>query len=305
VAWLPTCVYSDHALARRVLPLVTVVNSDVTDNRPTFPDFDAPPLVETVLGIQFEPLFGLDLLELGRLWARLRDTYPKHEIHPILAAQFETFERPVLEELLLPLGLNAPPARCWFLTPDDTELVQVQPDRFLLNWRKRSGKGDYPRYEAMRARLLQALAKFQAFVESESLGEIAPNQCEVTYVNHMEQGKGWTAPSDVARVFPGFSGRWSAGFLPDPEDVRAALRFVIPGPDGKPIGRLHAQLEPRYRRQDGAPLLALTLTARLRPMTADLAGAVDSLNLGREWIVRGFTSLTSKGMHDLWERRDA
>jgi uncharacterized protein (TIGR04255 family) len=278
----------------------------VTTQRPPLPDFNAPPLVEAVLGIQFEPLPALDLLQIGRLWTLFRDEYPKHELQPMLAAQFETFERPVMEELVFPLGMDSPPARCWFLSEDETALVQVQVDRLILNWRKKSGKGTYPRYENMRQRLEQALAKFAGFLQSEQLGEVAPNQCEVTYVNHMEQGKGWTKPSEVASVFPGFAGRWSSEFLPEPEDVRAALRFVIPGPDqAPPLGRLHAQIEPRYRRQDNSPLLALTMTARLRPMAKDLAGAMSSLDLGREWIVRGFAALTADSMHKIWERRDA
>jgi uncharacterized protein (TIGR04255 family) len=258
-----------------------------------------------VLGIQFEPLPALDLIQIGRLWALFREEYPKHEIQPMLAAQFETFERPVLEELVLPLGMDTASARCWFLSEDETALVQVQVDRFILNWRKKSGKSTYPRYENMRQRLEQALAKFVGFLRSERLGEIAPNQCEVTYVNHMEQGKGWTRPSEVASVFPGFAGRWSSEFLPEPEDVRAALRFLIPGPDRAPLGRLHAQIEPRYLRQDNSPLLSLTMTARLRPKTDDLAGALSSLDLGREWIVRGFAALTAGSMHKIWERSDA
>jgi uncharacterized protein (TIGR04255 family) len=287
-------------------PLQTSSEVAVTTQRPPLPDFNAPPLVEAVLGIQFEPLPALDLLQIGRLWALFRDEYPKHELQPMLAAQFETFERPVMEELVFPLGMDSPPARCWFLSEDETALVQVQMDRFILNWRQKGGKGTYPRYESMRHRLEQALAKFAGFLQSEQLGEIAPNQCEVTYVNHMEQGKGWTKPSEVASVFPGFAGRWSSEFLPEPEDVRAALRFVIPGPDqAPPLGRLHAQIEPRYRRQDNSPLLALTMTARLRPMAKDLAGAMSSLDLGREWIVRGFAALTADSMHKIWERRDA
>ncbi len=275
--------------------------------RTHLPDFKAPPLVEAVLGIQFEPLQALDLFQIGRLWTLFRDEYPKHELQPLLAAQFETFERPVLETLMLPLGMDSPPARCWFLSEDETALVQIQMDRFILNWRKKSGEDSYPRYENMRQRLEQALAKFASFLQSEQLGDIAPNQCEVTYVNHMEQGQGWTRPSELASVFPGFAGQWSSEFLPAPEDVRAALRFVIPGADQAqvPLGRLHAQIEPRYRRQDNSPLLALTMTARLRPMGKDLAGALSSIDVGREWIVRGFTALTTDAMHKLWERCDA
>lgn len=283
----------------------TLPASPVTTHRPDLPNFKAPPLVEALLSIQFEPLPHLDVFQIGRLWALFREDYPKHEIQPMLAAQFETFEPPVTEELMFPPGTDSPSARCWFLSEDETALVQVQMDRLILNWRKKSSQHDYPRYERMRQRLEHAMSMFAEFLRTEQIGEVSPNQCEVTYVNHMEPGRGWTQPSEVSSVLPGFTGRWSSDFLPEPEDVRAALRFVIPGPDQTPLGRLHAQIEPRYRRQDNSPLLSLTMTARLRPITPDHAGAMSSLDLGREWVVRGFAALTTESMHEIWGRCDA
>ena len=152
----------------------------------------------------------------------------------MLAAQFETFERPVMEELALPFGMDSPPARCWLLSEYETALVQIQMDRFILYWRKTGGKGTYPRDESMRSGLEQALAEFAVFLQPEQLGEIAPNQ-HVTYVNHMEQGRGWTKPSEVASVFPGLrraAGHWRflAIATPTPQSVdspwrnRAAMR---------------------------------------------------------------------------------
>jgi hypothetical protein len=44
------------------------------------------------------------------------------------------------------------------------------------------------------------------------------------------------------------------------------------------------------------------LTARGEPLTGDLDGVLDFIDLGHEWIVRAFESVTSDVMHDLWEK---
>lgn len=247
----------------------------------------------------------LDVIQLGRLWSLFRDEYPRHELQPVLPAVFERFDLPSSDAFQIGLDLAQPQARCWFLSQDETRLIQVQADRFLLNWRKVRGQGIYPRYEKMRDLFLKAVEAFRGFIRSEGLGDLTPNQCEVTYVNHLEQGKGWMRPSEVAAIFPGFTGHWSSGFLPAPEDVRAALRWVIPGAaEAQPVGRLHVQIEPRYRRDNQPALLSMTLTSRTRPLGPEVDGAMRSLDLGREWIVKGFADLTSKAMHKLWERVD-
>jgi uncharacterized protein (TIGR04255 family) len=290
---------------RERFPLASVLETQVADVRPALPEFTDPPLVEAVLAVQFEPLPGLDVLQLGRLWDGFRQDYPKHSIHPPLGGQFETFEGRPVEQLFLHLGVDAPQLRCWFLSEDETELVQVQLDRLVLNWRRKPGNDGYPRYERIRDRLRQALEKLSEFVVREDLGVVSPNQCEVTYVNHLEGGRGWKTFADVGEVFPGLSAAWSSGFLPLPEDVRAALRFRIPGAGGgPPIGRLHATIEPLYRRDDGAPMLSFSLTARIRPQRSESPEALEALDLGRRWVVEGFASLTSERMHEIWGRCD-
>jgi hypothetical protein len=53
------------------------------------------------------------------------------------------------------------------------------------------------------------------------------------------------------------------------------------------------------------PMFVLTLTARGRPIGEGIEGALAMLDIGREWIVRGFASVTTRTMHDVWRRIDA
>ena len=45
-------------------------------------------------------------------------------------------------------------------------------------------------------------------------------------------------------------------------------------------------------------MFVLNLTAR-----GYLGHSTDFLDIGREWIVRSFTEMTTKVMHGVWERR--
>ena len=44
--------------------------------------------------------------------------------------------------------------------------------------------------------------------------------------------------------------------------------------------------------------------AQLGSPGEDIEGAFLFLDIGREWIVRGFTSLTTKDMHKVWRRKN-
>src|SRR5205085_2262693 len=84
-------------------------------------------------------------------------------------------------------------------------------------------------------------------------------------------------------------------FLPDPEDALTRLRFVIPG-DGDPRGRLIVEALPGYRNEDRVPIWNLTFTSRLRVVDEGEAGALEALNLGREWAVQSFTEVITPEM---------
>ena len=109
------------------------------------------------------------------------------------------------------------------------------------------------------------LGTFCQFLAHEQLGELVPNQCEVTYVNQIVLGKGWERHGQLGEVVTTWSNHYSDTFLPEPEDVRLAVRYLIPDSAEKPIGRLLVDIEPAYRVVDSTPILVLQLTARGKP----------------------------------------
>jgi hypothetical protein len=277
----------------------------LTKGRPEdLPDFRKPPLAETVLSIQFEPVAGMTTAHLGLLWNRFRKQLPVIEEHPLLPATFENFELPSPAQVEVTFEEKPPMPRVWFLNQGGSELIQVQADRFIHNWRKLEGLDPYPRYGPIRDKFRAEVAVLEEFLQDEKLGALAVNQCEVTYVNHIEPCVVWAGHGEVEKTLVMFSRLGSASFLPEPEDVALRMRFVIPGPTGNPIGRLHAVVQPAWKKSDKSPILTLNLIARGAPIGEGIDGAFAFLDLGRRWIVNGFADLTTSEMQRMWERTD-
>lgn len=276
-------------------------------NLPT-PHFKNPPVVETVLGVQFARLGDMRVTHYGLLLAHLKAAFADGEERFTNVSEQQPLD-PVIEEFgsgrvrSRAAGWSvssAPPSpRCWYASRNEETLVQVQPDRFLFNWRQQpDAKGEYPRYEHNRDKFFTAFDAFTRFVETESVGAIQPNQCEVTYVNHVDVSEGKHAAEMMNRLLTGWQLATSDGWLKRAETGHYAISYVMPGEQG----RLHVEAQPAIRRDDEREIIRLTLTARGAPPSQDRKGVLSWLNLGHEWVVRGFASVTTPEMHGQWGR---
>lgn len=257
------------------------------------PNFTNPPVAETVLSVQFEPLGELRAAHLGLLWAGFRSEYPTAEQRPPLEPRVEEFpERPALAPAIRIQPVDSfPVPRLWFISKAGDSMLQVQPDRFIANWRKEPAGSSYPHYDdVIRPNFDRDFGTFREFVDANDLGPVHVNQCEVTYVNHIPAGQGWEGFGDVARLF--------TFWRPDPietEDVRMHHRSVIRGDAGRIVGRLHIEIVPALRTADAQPMYVLNLTAR-----GQIEDGTEFLDLGRESVVTAFERITTPEMHALW-----
>ena len=270
------------------------------------PDFDNPPVEEVALSVQFEPIEALGTIQLGVLWNEYREQFGKTEQHPPLPPAIESYGVPpsVPERVRFEIMQTMTSSRFWFVNESGTKLIQVQQDRFIQNWRKLKDEDEYPRYKKLRESFRDALDTFKKFLSRENLGEIKTNQWDVTYVNQISAGQGWEHHGQLANVFTVFGTKYSDNFLRDPEEARLAVYYIIPEVDGTPLGRLRITVEPGYRRSDRVPMFVMKNIARGRLEGSDMEEVLRGLDIGHEWIVRGFASITTPEMHRIWRRTD-
>lgn len=279
------------------------------DRPADLPDFKRPPLIEVVLGVQFSELRDYRTHHVGALWnSKFRDQFPTCVERPPLSATFETFgsTQPIQPRLQI-LEVPGPTVlRQWFINSDETELIQIQADRFLHNWRRKEDNPLYPRYELIREKFFKELAKLESFFQEEDIGSIEPNQCEITYVNHISLSDKSDPRLQFHRIFRFWNSfdrepAQQGERLPVFEDGRFHLRFVIKDPEsGEPRGRLHIEAQPAIK-DDDTQIITLNVTARGSPASPTFPGVADFLDIGRDAIVRGFTAITTSEMHEHWE----
>lgn len=267
------------------------------------PEFSEPPVIETVIGVQFAPLEALSILHYGMYWTKIRSDYPEHSVQPPLGSASESFKDEQTTPLMPPtfeIGfLKEPEIRCWFIESSKNRLIQVQKDRFIHNWRKLKDDDVYPRYDNLKPKFVEEWQRFCEFLNNEKIGIPEVNQCEVTYINHIEIGRGWKSFGEVNKVVSYWHGKSLEGFLPNPEKMDLSVDYVIPGRKG----RLHIVMRPGIRKEDARDILYLELTARGSPNSSSLEGILEWFDLGHEWIVRGFTDFTTQEMHKIWGRK--
>jgi uncharacterized protein (TIGR04255 family) len=267
------------------------------------PSFDKPPLVEVALSVQFEPLSKLSSPYIGLLWSKFRNRFPKiEEVQPV---------RPVIERLGVPqaprpqlqLSEASETPRIWFVDESDRELIQIQNNRFIRNWKKTDpfNKHKYPRYESyIRPKFQEDLTEFCRFLSDEALGELKPNQCEITYINHILAGQGWHQHSDFGLVFRIWDEKFNQGLGLEIENIDLGFKTLLRDQNGEFIGRLHIIIKPGFHRNGNVPLFSLELTARGRPFQENIEGILAFLDFGRSYIVKTFESITTQKMHEIW-----
>lgn len=265
------------------------------------PDFDAPPVVETLLGVQFSSTKQFPTRLYTEYWKRIMSRFPSLELQGPLPAVTEEFGRPQALAFGIQL-VQGDESRYWYIDESETRLLQIQKDRFIHNWRRIKDE-PYPHYDDdIRPRFEKEWVEFCSFLSDRGYDRPAVNQCEVTYVNHIEieSGEDSNHVGDLSKVISCWSDTYSGHFLKQPETTTFNIRYVMP----ENRGRLHIIGQPVIRKRDAKQVFQLNLTARGKPKSSELPDIVEWLNLGREWIVRGFTDFTTPQMHKVWKRKE-
>ncbi len=272
-------------------------------NGQALPDFSDPPVAEVALSVQFEPLSAFRAAHIGLFWSQLREKFPKTQEQIPIAPVVERFGGRTPVQPMVQFFSGGVLPRIWFLNSDETELVQLQTDRLIYNWRKQRGTAPYPRYRNLREKLQQELARLATFVEEEKIGVLVPTQCELTYINHIVPNPLVGDPPDASKIIVSWHQQYSDSFLPTPESVNAAFTFLMPSSGTMPpSARLYVTLAPGLRVSDNSAVLTMQVVCRGAPDGQGAEGVFRFLDKAHEWSVRGFVSITSPTMHQHWGR---
>jgi uncharacterized protein (TIGR04255 family) len=238
-----------------------------------------PPVVEVALGVEFLQLPGLGAVELVGLHDLWRSDFPKIQEQPALPptsfAGQTGFQFKVVS--------TVPPIRIWMLNDGEDELLQVQNDRLLLNWRRVLGDDrKYPRYDHLRETYEKVLAMFRERVTERAVGTFQPQTAVVTYVNRFafETGEGL---KDVIAVL---NPDWNLLLNASPE-----IRLVVPVASGAGDLIVAASTDASHGY--------LEVTTRIN-ITDPEGDIFRFLDLAHESCVNGFERLTTLKMHERW-----
>lgn len=266
------------------------------------PEFERPPVVETVLSVRFREAAGLTNARIIQFWEKhlLRDFPDVVEQLPYLE-QIEQFgPDTAFGRVQLQLEAGIPSPRFWFTSPN--ELVQLQSDWAAFNWRQGETSDDYLRYTNSRKQFEMLLVKLESFV-GEYDGKFDPVQCEVTYVNHILLEDSELTIGPLGEVLQGV-GATAGSFLSAPDGARYASNYLIHLDDESAVGRLHVMAESVRLEPNRRAAVVLNLTARGRPQGEGIQGVLAFCDLGRTWIVKGFKDLTTQPMHTKWKLKE-
>jgi uncharacterized protein (TIGR04255 family) len=272
------------------------------------PSFSLPPVTEVLVSAQFEPLPALMAPHFGLIWQRFKPNYPRIEQHPALAPTVERVGVRTPMNAFRVEMMNQIGTRAWFINKDGDQLVQVQSDRFVRNWRALpEANAIYPRWnEHVLPNFLRDLQVFRAALKEEELGAPAINQLEVAYINHIWLDKDWKSHSDLPRIVRW----WQAG--PETELPIEAVNFqslhTLLNREGAFLGRLHITLQSGFASSPNDPTeergaFVINLTARGRPDGEGEAGIKAFLEIGHAAVVTTFDKMTTEEAHQKWQKQ--
>jgi uncharacterized protein (TIGR04255 family) len=248
------------------------------------PSYGSPPLTEVACGVQFMAL-PLQTRHVGQFWMEIAGEYPLTQDFPPVP---DAGEVPAISLLMMP------PLRRAFLATATTEFViQLQESRFHHNWRKLSPTVQYPRFGVVFKRFLNVWGQFSDFVKRQGLQEPKPNRYELTYVNEIET-LGAIKIDQAVKLFD-----WpqvDPKFLPEPQATNIAWSFLLP--EAKGVMNVSTN---RLTKPDGRSTVLLTLACS-GPSANEKYSLDEWFETAHEWIVRGFTDLTTKEAHEVWGR---
>lgn len=267
--------------------------------------FEAPPVNEVSFAIQFRTNVIDEVGTLSSYWPTVQVDYPNVEKQAPVPPMRENFDYPPQ-----PGGpdfefLSSPPSpRYWFSSADGTLLIQIQPDRFMFNWRQVAGDEDYPRFAAL---FPEFLKRYEEFVSMLLIAGVEPEVawCELTYHNPIPVDSSDGTHGQLANIVTFIERDPGHTTIPPVEDTQLQQRFRLADASGTAVGRMYITAVPGFLKNSSTPVYVLALIVRARPEAdGEWSGVGEFFQMAHRLIVHGFAEVTRPELHERWGRKD-
>lgn len=246
-----------------------------------------PPLNEIVFQVLFPEIEGFGPVHIGLFWSEIRDTFPTIQAVPRIGLP-ETFN---LRSGVLPDN------RVWLVHKDNSQVIQIQDDRFLFNWRETGESDSYPGFDVLYPMFKDLFAKFIKFLDVENLRPEKLTGYELSYTNHIYEGV-WSEWNDTSKVFPALNWVGNPKKMPPLKGFRHLMRCELPNSSGE----LAITIDSRTHKQSDKPLINFEI--KVTDIGKDLE--IDSLDNvflpAHDRLVETLTSMTSRAVQKSWEK---
>lgn len=256
----------------------------------SLPDFGDPPINEVAIGLRFPVIAGLHLPHIGLFWSDVKGQFGSCE---------EASPLGPLEELHIGTT-GAPLPRTWLIHDSGQYLIQLQPNIFFFNWRRRDEHVDYPRFAKIKQLFDEYLERYFEFLASENLKAPEAVSCELSYVNLIPTGQ--EALVDASTLFCDHSWFNSEGrFLHEPKAYNWQTTYDLP----QSAGELAAKIHSVKLVADGSPAIRFEMSARNSGHELHPDETTAWFDLAHETIVQSFADLTNADVQrEIWGRTD-
>lgn len=242
------------------------------------------------MGVQLSSPPNLSSVHSKDIWDLFKDEFPYPEDQMPMEPSFETFGGMPAQQTF---EFGPPPVhrRLWLVSEDQNHLLQVQRDRFILNWRKRPNGSEYPRFEKIISVFEKRLSQFETYYKEGFQNPFSINQAEISYHNliHVDEFK------DVPQWLSFFDDRGR-----DVESFNSSFSTAIKDEAGRGFARLVCQVGTVFIPPKNEKAVKLILTFRGSPSGDSCEDALSFIKDGREMIMNRFVQLTTDEAKEKW-----
>ncbi len=251
--------------------------------------FRNPPINEVVVSTYFNPsLSGLRSEHIGLFWGEIKQDFPVVSQHPPVGTELDVRSKEAF-----------PMPRYWFISEDEINLIQVQKNAFMFNWRGRNE--EYPRFHKdIKPTFDKYYGRFGEFIKKETEMEYPTiDLCELAYINAVKQCEDWNGVMDTSNIIPSFSILNIGAVYPDPVVLNCNYIYRISN---------NLQINVRIRsavmaQDENVPVLIFEIRASGRLGQVVKSGADEWFEQAHDAIINCFLDMTSQDIqNNLWQR---